>query len=573
MRLACFVLLVSVNASAAEYWFRPSGGSYGSEDGSDYANAKDGLSGVTATIGDNDTIHVCGTHREMLVIVEEGVTVDLACSANADPARLYGTDVDSGTGWTLVNGEYQKTFALSSGGPTVAVHDGEILELGTIGSLQTGQWACGPVAQQRAASNGVTSCYNATGSSDFTVYVKDDPTQGTWEFGARSFGILIGPTSDTTGVATITVNGGGTAKILYQGCAGTAATAGKYCNKPNGRGIAAYNDAYTRTNWDNGAWTINGVIFIGQGEQAIHLNGTDATTGTTPDRIDIIDSEFYNQGGEAIYLKAVGDGTDGIINVVGNTVGSSTYDQAGWGSEGVACSAFDGDGIDIGPGTTDTQTINVVGNSISHIRGNGISVAGGGAVRITDNTVNTINNRQDSCTKAAINVATLTAEDQAYSDNNLTPVYGDGFTVYGNANAGVDYVFTGNCMNIGSAYAGVRSMDANWARNFKFYGNRFLGGTYGIYWGNPAQNIDGNVINNNSFVGMTYPLYESQGTTQLSGNGNIFVDFTSFLVGNASYASVSALEAAQSSFTNNGAGQGIPYCGSTRAPPRRMRRQ
>ena len=58
-------LILSANAAASDWFVRPAGGSYGSEDGSSYQNAWDGLRNVVwgpSGVKAGDTLYVCGLH-------------------------------------------------------------------------------------------------------------------------------------------------------------------------------------------------------------------------------------------------------------------------------------------------------------------------------------------------------------------------------------------------------------------------------------------------------------------------------------------------------------------------------
>lgn len=563
---ACAVILCLIFAPpgfATTKYFRS--GCANNGDGTTYDCAASGgaigaynTASATSNLIANDTAIICGTWRAMFDITVSGVTVDLACSANANPARIYGTDTDSGSGWTLSGGEYSKEFA-ATGGPLVAVNNGTLQIPGTIGSLSSGQWACSP-------NSGVSGRSNACGGTGpYTVYVKDDPTGGTYEFGARNHGIRIGNTASSSSVPTITIDGGsGTGQILYQGCVGSAAG----CSNNYGLGVGAYYDSWDRVNWAGGTWTVRGVTFIGQAQQAVHTNGTDATTGSAPDNIVIQDSYFYNQGGEAIYIKAVGDGTNGTATISGNTIGSSTYDDSGWYAEGSVCSAFDGEGIDLGGGAVNLLTTRITGNTIQYVRGTGILLSGGGTTDVALNTIGPINYAQDNCSKSAISIQSQSTLPIRANDNNLNPVYGDGIHLGGSAANAPSQSVIGNCITVPTGYAGIHS-NASYASKFTINHNRLHAGTYGIRWssGTPATNV----LRGNEFSGVTYPFYETPASsTGIDAQGNNMTAFTSFLVANTSYASIAALEAARTTFVGNTSNITAPApCGYTKKPKRR----
>ena len=60
-------LILSANAAASDWFVRPAGGNYGSEDGSSYQDAWDGLLNVVwgngaGEVGPGDNLYVCGLH-------------------------------------------------------------------------------------------------------------------------------------------------------------------------------------------------------------------------------------------------------------------------------------------------------------------------------------------------------------------------------------------------------------------------------------------------------------------------------------------------------------------------------
>ena len=63
--LTLLIIILTSQTYAAEWFVRPSGGSYGSENGTSYSNAWDGLGNViwgTNGVQAGDTLYVCGLH-------------------------------------------------------------------------------------------------------------------------------------------------------------------------------------------------------------------------------------------------------------------------------------------------------------------------------------------------------------------------------------------------------------------------------------------------------------------------------------------------------------------------------
>lgn len=80
--------------SGRSWYVRPSGGSYGTEDGTSYANAWDGFSNIVwASIQPGDTLWVAGSHDEKLVVGASGLVTKYIYikSVVADPYTITGS--------------------------------------------------------------------------------------------------------------------------------------------------------------------------------------------------------------------------------------------------------------------------------------------------------------------------------------------------------------------------------------------------------------------------------------------------------------------------------------------------
>ena len=101
--VVALLLIASVGWGAADWYVRPSGGSYGDEDGTSYTNAWDGFSNITWGSGGvvaGDTLWVCGTFVNQLAPGVDG--------SSGNPITING----------LCNGE-KATLNPSSNGYTV----------------------------------------------------------------------------------------------------------------------------------------------------------------------------------------------------------------------------------------------------------------------------------------------------------------------------------------------------------------------------------------------------------------------------------------------------------------------
>ena len=410
----CFASSLVTVCEAAEVWFRPAGQVYGSGDGTTYENAYSGIdmapndTTTSKRIEPGDTVHLCGHHRGMLVVLDDSLTIDLACSGDHDPGTINGADIDNGSNWRLGNnGEYQKRFTTA---PKIIVRDGQILQPAPPGSLSQGQWGCVPQWFTPVCDNS---------SGPWTVSVKDNPFGHVLEIGARNIGIQLGiaPVANQ-GIRNLTVLGGRVGKIIYQG--GTSWGWGK--------GISAWSDGWPASDTTGGTWTIDGVTFIGQESQGIHSYGT-GSIGSAPSRLSITNNKFYDTGAEALYLKGGSQVLSALIE--NNVIGSNSHTQQGWDAQ-PNCSAATGDGIDMAGGPTDAISHAMIrGNVVMYTRGYGIGTAGAD-ITVEGNTIVKANFRNDACPgQAGIFVAPTIDGNVTVNNNRVTSTYGDALFIGG----------------------------------------------------------------------------------------------------------------------------------------------
>src|SRR4029077_15224557 len=99
--IVCFTGVLVMVCDAADVWFRPSGHVYGAGNGENYEDAYSGIdmypgettpgeSATSTKIAPGDAVHICGHHRGMLVVLDDNLTIDLACSAHHDPGTING---------------------------------------------------------------------------------------------------------------------------------------------------------------------------------------------------------------------------------------------------------------------------------------------------------------------------------------------------------------------------------------------------------------------------------------------------------------------------------------------------
>ena len=60
---------------STNYYVRPTGQTYGTGDGTSYANAWSGFTNIDWSVLDGETLAICGTHNEQLVVSQDNVTI------------------------------------------------------------------------------------------------------------------------------------------------------------------------------------------------------------------------------------------------------------------------------------------------------------------------------------------------------------------------------------------------------------------------------------------------------------------------------------------------------------------
>jgi Concanavalin A-like lectin/glucanases superfamily len=94
--LLILVLAVTINCAFAATWYvRPNGGSYGTENGTSYANAWDGFSNIvwgTNGVVAGDTLYICGAHLDTYLDVgasgSEGALITIRGDYSNDPGSI-----------------------------------------------------------------------------------------------------------------------------------------------------------------------------------------------------------------------------------------------------------------------------------------------------------------------------------------------------------------------------------------------------------------------------------------------------------------------------------------------------
>jgi hypothetical protein len=243
--LVCF-MFISSPVWATDYYVRPSGGSYGLEDGTSYANAWDGFSNINWGTVDsgNGKLFVAGTHRERLNVLaagEDGSPIQIVSCTVANGAS------DNDAGIVLMSEQYDhtdwgdETPWYDNGNDNGTCEAGEVCiyrfadaalpdyiwspSRSTNGGTT---WARVPhvyhqtmrtwtMAQVKANLKDEEFYWNATNDGGDYAYFRCDYTTcgaggenlGLWEIGTRWGGVTIGGSYHWTVVDGVTIKFGG----------------------------------------------------------------------------------------------------------------------------------------------------------------------------------------------------------------------------------------------------------------------------------------------------------------------------------------------------------------------------
>ena len=146
---------LALGGGGRSWYVRPSGGTYGSEDGTSYANAWDGFSNIVwASIMPGDTLYVCGTHTQLLTV---------GASGNAALyIKIKSFTADAG----IVSGSLSRTQCVNANGRTYIEFDGLELLNSTDANLylQDGTFIVRNVITHGATGTGAQGFQNETGT-------------------------------------------------------------------------------------------------------------------------------------------------------------------------------------------------------------------------------------------------------------------------------------------------------------------------------------------------------------------------------------------------------------------------
>ena len=507
---------------AATRYVRPLGGSYGTEDGTSYANAFDGFVDITG-INASDTLYVCGLHRETLTVTTSTLTVRLDCPS--DTGSIHGSVLDDGTGWSGpdVNGNWSKTYATQ---PRVVARDPSFSPYGTTATILV---------------KGTAQAGLATGAffwASNVLYIHENPVGHSYEVGQRDRNI----TFPNSAVTDLTVIGGSST------CSVDRTVACGQINFSNWFGIADGDDAWIN---DRNNLMIQNLYFFGNREQSVHQ---DNSSTAQFDSITVTGGAFLETGGEAIYINNLRSA--GVVTVARNQIGSYLWNNSGWdGNHG----AYTGDGIDVNPADTLGNFRAVItDNTILNMNGDAIVFTGTDAI-IARNVIRDASDLAGTNTAAVLlQPGTTGTYGIIFSSNDIRQVSknGHGINACGAAAANTPTYYIGNfiLLNDTATWNAVHQT-CNKTGNHKYLNNTIVGGRSGLFT-DKTFTLAGGYFINNLVVGQQFPINMANTTigTWTATNNNfqpLSTQANPFAFNGSSYATVAAIDTGEASWLSN----------------------
>jgi hypothetical protein len=170
----------TVSEGSGRIWYvRPSGGSYGTENGSSYANAWDGFDNVDWTasgVQPGDTLYVCGTHTEQVTVGGSGIAghpITIRGDYSGDAGTIDGED---SRGRSLIVGsvDYITISSISLIGATVSCLDITGTSTGIITNNITVSGSGNQGVQHLGSVSATHNNITAVGNTDDGVSGHDD---------------------------------------------------------------------------------------------------------------------------------------------------------------------------------------------------------------------------------------------------------------------------------------------------------------------------------------------------------------------------------------------------------------
>lgn len=269
-------------AGGNNWYVRPSGGSYGTEDGTSYANAWDGFSNIVwASILPGDTLWVAGSHDEKLVVAASGLVTKYIYikSVVADPYTITGALTRD----FCIDAQDESYIEFDGGTLTSAIDSCLYLRNGTyIVRNVTATTATGVGAQAFQNETGcIATYYNCSGlnSTDDSLSLHDNA-------------IVVAYDCTFTGSAQ-GINGIGTSSFTAHRCT----FAGTVSIQPDTNANFTINDSFINTNF-----IANSSVALKLNRCRITDNGASIVTGGT-----LIMTECRIVGASRIELRTAGN--------------------------------------------------------------------------------------------------------------------------------------------------------------------------------------------------------------------------------------------------------------------------
>lgn len=543
--LSFIVLLYTTAFAVSTKYVCPVEAEYGAEDGSSLANCFDGPDDVwgTGAPTSGDTVIICGTHRIPSggigsFTIQVNMTYKLGTMADCGSVgkgKVYGSVRDDGsTGWTFdaVNNAYKKAYT------------GEVLLVARM-TADENPWNAtllGNIVNGATATtlgNLDTDSFYWDTTDGGTLWLKSNPSGTVHEIGQGHNFITL---YDVASITESTVMGADTACTALD-----TSESGFFFVNHNGFGT--YYDSWAGRTWGN--HTIKNVRMFGAW-LGVLVGGAAGNSEVT--NLTVQDSCLFGSKTEMIYVNRVAGGK---LTVTRNIIGSSQLQANGFGCEfnSSAC----GDAIDYNPANAaeaDGGYAVVTDNVVTNILGHCIISTGGGEWK------------RNRCTNVGNPDRTIDASLSLANNGTVHPIIVAG-NIFDNSSgvratsgarigcptANNFHTLTGNIFYLpaGSPWKGI-----DWGgctTNFTITNNTFINGTYGIHSSSDVS-LAGTSIINNVFTGQQFPIYMFNTTmgTFTAKNNDLWPaagQANPFKFANTDYASKTALEAGQATWTNN----------------------
>ncbi len=145
--LPLFLVMTTNYVFATTWYVRPNGGSYGSENGTSYANAWDGFNNIvwgTGGVQAGDTLYICGTHYEKMLVGASGTSgslITIRGDYDNDAGVIDGSEDIKGKSWTETSSGSNKWHYANGYSNYVLINDKFCKRVDNLNDMDTaGEW-------------------------------------------------------------------------------------------------------------------------------------------------------------------------------------------------------------------------------------------------------------------------------------------------------------------------------------------------------------------------------------------------------------------------------------------------